>query len=83
MFVKCNDAGIWICLESAREISLFSIVAGTIINIPNEIINADIQEIANKAGRDEIDLVLEGIDAASAKELAQDMNQKIFHPKDR
>ncbi len=73
MFVKCDDAGMWICLESAREILLFSIVAGTIVNIPDKIVNADIQEVANRNEYDEIDLVLEGIDAASAKELAQDM----------
>ena len=52
---------------------MFSTVAGTIVNIPNEIINANIQEAANRSQYDEIDLILEGIDAASAKELAQDM----------
>jgi len=80
VFVRCNDAGRWICLESAREMNLFSIVAGTIVNIPNDILNADIQEEAKRSGRDEIDLVLNGIDAESAKELAQDMNNKVFNP---
>ena len=80
MFVKCNDAGSWICLESTREISLLYIAAGTIAKIPNKIVNAYIQEAASRSGYDEIDLVLDGIDAESAKELAQDMIQKVFHP---
>jgi hypothetical protein len=80
MFVKCNEAGSWICLESTREISLFYIAVETIAKIPNKIINANIQEAANRSGYDEIDLVLDGIDAVSAKELAQDMIQKVFHP---
>ena len=83
MFVKCNDAGSWICLESAREINLFYVVAGIIAEIPNNFINADIQKVANKNGYDEIDLVLDGIDAVSAKEFAQDMINKVFIPKGR
>ena len=59
---------------------MFSTVAGTIVNIPNEIINANIQEAANRSQYDEIDLILEGIDAASAKELAQNMIKKVLHP---
>ena len=55
-------------------------MAGTIVNIPNEIINANIQEAANRSQYDEIDLILEGIDAASAKELAQNMIKKVLHP---
>lgn len=80
MFVKYNDAGSWICLESTREFSLFYIAAGTIANIPNEIVNEYIQEAANRSGYDEIDLVLDGIDAVSDKELVQDMIQKVFYP---
>ena len=79
MFVKCNDAGRWICLESVREINLFYVAAGFIATIPNKIVNTYIQEAANSTEYDEINLVLEGIDAASAKELAQDMIQKVFH----
>jgi len=83
VFVKCNDAGSWICLESTREISLFYIAAGTIANIPDKIVNEYILEAADRSGYDEIDLVLDGIDAVSAKELAQDMIQKVFHPEGR
>ncbi len=83
VFVKCNEAGVWICLESAREINLFYVAAGIIAEIPNNIINADIQEVANRNGYDEIDLVLDGLDAESAKELAQDMINKVFIPKGR
>ena len=78
MFVRCNNAGVWICLESAREINLFYVAAGFIAEISNNIINADIREVANRNGYDEIDLVLDGIDAASAKELAQDMINKVY-----
>ena len=81
MFVRCNDTSVWICLESAREINLFYVAAGIIAEIPNNFINADIQEVANRNGYDEIDLVLDGIDAESAKELAQDMINKVFIPK--
>jgi len=80
MFVKCNKAGSWICLESTREISLFYIAAESIAKIPNKTINANIQEAANRAGYDEIDLILDGIDAVSAIELVLDMIQKVFNP---
>jgi hypothetical protein len=80
MFVKCNKAGNWICLESTRENSLFYIAAESIAKIPNKTINANIQEAADRAGYDEIDLIIDGIDAVSAKELVQDMVQKLFHP---
>ncbi len=80
MFVKSNDAGSWICLESTREISLFYIAAGTIAKTPDKIVNEYILEEANRSGYDEIDLILDGIDATSAKELVQDMVQKVFHP---
>ena len=83
MFVKFNDTGRWICLESVREISLFYIVTETITKVPNKIVNAYIQEAAKKFGYDEIDLVLDGIDAASAKELAQDLINKVFNPESR
>jgi hypothetical protein len=56
-------------------------VAGIIAEIPNNVINADIQKVANSNGYDEIDLILDGIDAQSAKELAQDMINKVFIPK--
>jgi hypothetical protein len=81
MYFECNKAGSWICLESAREINLFYVVAGIIAEIPNNVINADIQKVANSNGYDEIDLILDGIDAQSAKELAQDMINKVFIPK--
>lgn len=80
MFVRCNEAGRWICLESVREINLFFMVAVTIDKISNKIVNEYILEAANKMEYDEIDLVLEGIDAASTKELALDMIHKVFHP---
>ncbi len=83
MFVRCNNAGIWICLESAREINLFYVVAGIIAEIPNKNVNAYIQEAANRSGYDEIDLVLDGIVAESAKELAQDMINKVVIPEGR
>ena len=70
-------------MESAREINLFFVVAGIIAEIPNNFINADIQKVANRNGYDEIDLVLDGIDAESAKEFAQDMINKVVIPKGR
>ncbi len=79
MIVKSDDTTTWVGLESAREIMLFSVAIGTIVDIPNEVINAKIQAIANKVEYNEIDLVVEGIDAASAKEFAHDLVQKVLH----
>ena len=77
MLVKRDDTATWLGFESAREIMLFSVAIGTIVDVPNEIVNAKIQEVANKVEYDETELVLEGIDAASAKEFARDSVQKV------
>lgn len=81
MIIKRNDNGTWFSFESAREINLFIIATTYICDIPNEIINAKIQKVANKHGIDETDVILQGIDAASVKEFAIDMVQKILHTK--
>ena len=79
MIIKSDDTAEWVGFESPREIMLLSIIVGTIVDIPNEIINAKIQAIGNKVDYDETDLVIEDIDAASAKELATDLIKKLTH----
>lgn len=79
MIIRRDDKATWIGLESNREHLLFLLAIKTILGIPDEIINEHIQEAANRAEWDETEVILLGIDSASAKEFTQELVAKVLH----
>ena len=77
MLVKQDNVGTWFCCESEREVLLLLRVIASFVELPNEIINKHIKEQINSNKYNEIDFIVDGIDAQSAKNFVADMAKKL------